>query len=70
MNEQQAEAVAKALGGETWQSGGGIWLVIFRRADSRVVVISEEVVCEYENDDALDSGTPAQSIFLCSGKPT
>lgn len=35
MDEQQATAVAEALGGETWQSGGGMWLVIVRRTDGR-----------------------------------
>jgi hypothetical protein len=66
MSEKQAQAIAKALGGQAWQSGGGIWLVVFHREDGRVVAISEEVVCEYENEEAFDSGTPAQSIFLCT----
>jgi len=28
MNELQAKQIAEALSGETWQSGGGIWLVL------------------------------------------
>ena len=29
MEEEQANTVARALGGDVWQSGGDIWLVIF-----------------------------------------
>lgn len=64
MDENQANAVAEALGGETWQSGGDIWLVVFRRSDGRVVVISDEVVCEYVNDDAFEAGDAETSIIL------
>lgn len=64
MDEQQATAIAAALDGETWQSGGDIWLVLKRRADGRVVAISDEVVCEYATADDLDSGKPAASILL------
>jgi len=41
MDEKQANAVAEALGGETWQSGGDIWLVLLRRSDGRLVVLSD-----------------------------
>jgi hypothetical protein len=64
MDEKQAGAVAEGLGGETWQSGGGIWLVIFRRSDGRVVAISDDVVCEYESEEALETGEAAASILL------
>ena len=30
------------MGGETWQSGGDIWLVVMHRADGRLVVLSDE----------------------------
>lgn len=64
MNEEQANAVATALGGETWQSGGDIWLVLLRRRDGHIVAISEDVVCEYENEDALAEGVSLRSISL------
>lgn len=64
MNEEQANAVATALGGETWQSGGDIWLVLIHRADGRLVVISDELVGEYESQEAFDDAKPAASIFL------
>ncbi len=40
MTEEQAKNVAAALGGDSWQSGGGIWLVLLRRSDGRLVVDS------------------------------
>jgi len=64
MDEPQATAIAEALGGETWQSGGDIWLVILRRADGRLVVLSDDVVCEYADDDAFDNGRASTSITL------
>ena len=44
MNELQAKQIAEALSGETWQSGGGIWLVLLRQANAKLVVISDEII--------------------------
>jgi hypothetical protein len=44
MNELQAKQVAEALSGETWQSGGGIWLVLIRQGTGKLVVISDEAI--------------------------
>jgi hypothetical protein len=70
MNEQQAEAIASALGGETWQSGGDIWLVVLRRNDGRIVVLSDDVICLYADEDAFDAGQALQSIELHAGVKT
>jgi hypothetical protein len=64
MNEDQAKSIASALGGESWQSGGDIWLVLIHRADGRLVVISDEVVCEYENQEAFDDAKASATIYL------
>ena len=64
MDEEKAEALAKLLGGETWQSGGDVWLVLIRRADGKIVVISDEVVCEYSAEEALEAGKPGAFIGL------
>jgi len=64
MDEQAARAVAEALGGSAWNSGGSIWLVRFERADGRVVLISDEAVCEYDDDVAAGEAEPAASIVL------
>jgi hypothetical protein len=64
MDEIQAEAVAKALGGDIWNSGGEMYLVILRRSDGRVVAISDESVCVYASEDALQSAQPLESTIL------
>jgi hypothetical protein len=65
MNEDQATAIADALSGEAWQSGGDIWLVIIHRNDGHLIVMSDEVVCEYENQEAFDEAKPLTAIHLC-----
>ena len=64
MNEEQAEKVAEALGGSTWQSGGDIWLVLFEKADGKLVVLSDDVVCEYDDRDSFEENEPSASILL------
>jgi len=64
MLEAQATQVAEALGGDTWQSGGGIWLVLFKRSDGRIVALSDEMVCEYRSEDDLERSEPSLSIAL------
>ena len=65
MDEQVAVAAANALGGDTWDSGGNVWLVLFRRADGKTVALSDECVCVYENDEALlTTAEPQASILL------
>jgi hypothetical protein len=44
MNELQAKQIAEALSGETWQSGGGIWLVLLKQGNGKLVVISDEII--------------------------
>lgn len=66
MNEPQANAIADALDGESWQSGGGIWLVTITREDGKVVVISDDAVCLYEDDEAFTDGKAEASIELQS----
>jgi len=64
MDEEQANAVAEALGGDTWQSGGDIWLVLFRRADGKLVALSDDTVCEYGSEEDLAESRPRVSIVL------
>jgi hypothetical protein len=64
MEEEQATAIANALGGEAWQSGGDIWLVLVHRQDGHMVVISDETVCEYESQEAFDEGHTLSTILL------
>jgi hypothetical protein len=69
MNQKQAEALAAIIGGQAWQSGGGIWLVTRERGDGRAVVFNGECVCEYESDDAFTNDEePLSCIELYAGK--
>lgn len=64
MDERRATALAEALGGETWQSGGDICLVILRGSDGRLVVVSDDVVCEYADAKASDNSEASKTIYL------
>jgi len=64
MTESEAQTLAAVLGGDAWNSGGGIQLVVIERPDGRVVAVSDEVVCEYADRDALMHGRPSNSIML------
>ena len=64
MDEERAKLLADVLGGDVWDSGGGISLVLKRRADGKVVAISDEVVCVYENDEAMQDGKPLETVLL------
>jgi len=64
MDQKRAEALAAVVGGEAWDSGGGVWLVTVRRADGSLVVFSGEAVCEYQNDEAFDRAEARSTILL------
>ena len=64
MDEQQARAVADALAGQARQSGGGIWVVMLRRADGPLVVVSADAVWQYVSEETFDKGDAAAEILL------
>ncbi|MBN8599254.1 MAG: hypothetical protein J0L78_16395 [Planctomycetes bacterium] len=64
MDQRTAEQLAAIVGGEAWQSGGGIYLVTVTRDDGSLVVFSGDAVCEYESDQAFDAGRAAKTILL------
>lgn len=64
MDERTAEQLATIVGGEAWQSGGGIYLVTVNRDDGSLVVFSADAICEYENDAAFDAGRASKTILL------
>jgi hypothetical protein len=64
MNERIARVLAKACGGEYWQSGGNVWLLLIRRKDGRLVVVSGDAVCEYATDADFDAGRATNSVLL------
>ncbi len=64
MDFEQAKAMAEILGGESWDSGCGICLIRIEREDGRLVVVSDDVVCEYENEAAFEENRASNSIIL------
>jgi hypothetical protein len=64
MNETQAKSVANALRGDVWQSGGDIWLVLLRRPDGHLVVISDDTVNEYDTEADFEESRAANFIAL------
>jgi len=64
VEQHEAESIANILGGNAWNSGGNIWLVRLERADEKLVVLSDEIVCEYANEDAFETCNPISSIIL------
>ena len=64
MDSEQAQLIAGVLGGRAWDSGGGVYLVYIEKPGGRLVVISDDVVCEYESEDAFDRSRPIHSIAL------
>lgn len=64
MDERTAEQLAVLVGGEAWQSGGGMYLVTVTRDDGSLVVFSGDAICEYENDEAFDANRASKTILL------
>jgi hypothetical protein len=56
--EEWARKLAALLGSEEyWHSGGGIWLVFYRRPDGRFAVIGSESGAIYDSFEAFDADT-------------
>lgn len=63
MDEQTAEHLAAIVGGESWQSGGGLYLVTVHRDDGSMVVFSGDAISEYDNEEAFDAGRASKVIM-------
>ena len=64
MDEEKAEALAALLGGYAWHSGGGVHLVVLERKDGARIVMSEELICEYADEAAMEEAAPRGWIRL------
>jgi len=64
LDERTAEQLAAIVGGEAWQSGGGMYLVTVNRDDGSLVVFSGGSICEYDNDEAFDASRASKTILL------
>ncbi len=63
MTEKQAETLAAIVGGEAWQSGGGVWLVTLHTSADKFVVFSGDAVCEYDDEEAFDESKPPTRLI-------
>lgn len=63
MDQRTAEQLAVIVGGEAWQSGGGMYLVTVNRDDGSLIVFSSDAICEYESDEAFDAGLASKTIY-------
>ena len=64
MDETQAIKLAEIIGGEPWQSGGNIWLVLIHRKDGCLVVISDESICEYASEEDFENTKVSKTVLL------
>lgn len=64
MDEEKAKLLADVIGGDVWDSGGGICLVLKRRSDGKIAALSDEVVCVYKNNESLQGGKALESVLL------
>jgi hypothetical protein len=64
MDETKAVKLAKILDGEAWQSGGDIWLVLIRKGDGKLAVISDDAICEYGSEEDFEQAKASKSILL------
>jgi hypothetical protein len=66
--EEWARKLSRLLGStEFWHSGGGIWLVFYRRPDGRFAVIGEEsggIYASFEEFDADLAGEKAENYHF------
>jgi hypothetical protein len=54
---------------EVWHSGGGIWLVKWTNEDGNLVVFSDDLVCEYADEDAFRRGDYVGRVVISTEKP-
>ena len=54
VNEEWATRLAMLIGGEAYQSGGNIWVVLFKRPDGRFVVIGDDGAELYDSTDHFE----------------
>lgn len=55
VNEDWATRLAMLIDGEAYQSGGNIWVVLFKRPDGCLVVVGDDGAELYESTDHFES---------------
>lgn len=62
MSEHIAKTVAGLLGGEARHTGGGIWVVAWTLPDNGLVVLSDDTIVRYADEDAFYKGVEMNRI--------
>jgi hypothetical protein len=61
MDESEANELAVLIGGEAWQSGGGIWVVCRDMPCGAIEVVTPDAICEYEDEEGLAECRPRRT---------
>lgn len=64
MDKEKATQLAELLNGEAWNSGGGIYIVLIRNSLNQIIGVTDESICLYANEQALEDGRAEQSFLL------
>ena len=64
MTKLEAEQIAETFSGRSWRAGDGVWLVIVKQPDGKVLVVSDDLLCEYETQKHFEQALPSQTIPL------
>ena len=64
MTEKDCKAIAKIVEGEPWQSGGNVWVVVIRRDNGSLVMMSDECVSDYKCQKDADQGLAIATIYF------
>ena len=64
MNEQQANQVADVLHASAWNSGGGVWLVMIPNHEGELIVISDDEIGVYHDEEDFEEGEAIASYSL------
>jgi hypothetical protein len=54
VTEAWATRLARLIGGEAYQSGGNIWVVLFERSDGHLVVVGDDGAEIYESNEQFE----------------
>ena len=64
MEKDKAIQLAELLNGEAWNSGGGLYIVLIRNSLGGIVGITDDSICLYANEEALEEGFSEQAFLL------
>ena len=64
MKMERAQEIAEVIGGAPYELEDGSWMVLIKRKDGRLIVVSDQTVEEYADHDAFRLGRCYSCISL------